>query len=373
MAYPHYLNMVFGIPFSGRSLPPEIMLAFHGISMPMNTNMINMTTKGIAIDLARNQFAEAAVKENAKYLLFWDEDVIVPPQSYRELIYKMNHYPDAAVISGVYCLKAEPAEPLVFVGGNGRGAYWDWKIGEFFECSGVGMGCAVIRVEALKDIPKPWFKTVNDYSKTLDGIPNFESFTEDLWFCDQIAKTKKWKVYCDSSILCAHVDLATGKQYGLPLDSKPRRHLMVPKGKKRILDIGAGKNKYQTNEGTVVTVDCDESVNPDYRCDCRKLPFDKETFDVVHSGHLLEYIEPDELEETLTEWTRVLKRKGELRLTVPNLEYIADQIKSGKQVQFFNGAKAGFTPKSLEAQLKPFYKTCKFSVGNDISVVATKT
>lgn len=328
LGYPKFTNMLFAIPFSGRPLPPEILLSFKSMATPMNFNNVMQVVTGQPIAVAREHFGDMAVQSKCKFIFFWDEDVACPPQTIPELVYKMEHTPDAAVIGGVYCLKRHPSEPLVFQG-NGNGPSWDWKAGEFFECSGVGMGCTLVRTEALKDLKRPWFKTVHDYSKMLDGLNAMESWTEDLWFCQRVTDTHKWKVYCDSSLLCTHYDVNTGEPFNLPPDSKPVQHLAVAKGKKKILDIGSAilpTGHYACKEGIPIKCDFDTfDVQTDYRCDLRKIPFDNEAFDIVFSG-VLETFSTLEIDETLTEWRRVLKTGGELRLVVANMPEILKGI-----------------------------------------------
>ena len=60
-------------------------------------------------------------------------------------------------------------------------SYWDWKIGEFFECSGLGMDCTLIRCSVFEKLTKPYFLTV-DKDLTVDGKNNIEAWTEDLYF-----------------------------------------------------------------------------------------------------------------------------------------------------------------------------------------------
>jgi SAM-dependent methyltransferase len=104
---------------------------------------------------------------------------------------------------------------------------------------------------------------------------------------------------------------------------------MKANGKKKILDIGSGKSPYEAKAGTIVRADPDESCNPDYRCDLRKLPFANGEFDVVFSP-ALELYEPHETEDLLHEWTRVTKEDGELRLVVSKIDWIAGEIVKGK-------------------------------------------
>jgi ubiquinone/menaquinone biosynthesis C-methylase UbiE len=101
-------------------------------------------------------------------------------------------------------------------------------------------------------------------------------------------------------------------------------------GKKKILDIGPGEaGKMKTQEGTVVTVDIRDGLGVDYRCDFRKMPFANEEFDIVHSSQALEHIPRRDVSDTLDEWIRVLKKDGELRLAVPNLEWACKRILAG--------------------------------------------
>jgi len=349
--YPHMNNMLFGMPMTGRPIPPAVMFAFHSMCLPMNFNYSMSQIIGKPIDEARNIFAETAIANDCKYIFTWDEDVACPPQTIPELVYKMEHTPDAAVIGGVYCLKRDPAEPLVFRG-NGNGSYWDWKAGEFFEVSGIGMGCTLIRTEVFKDLKKPWFKTEFNYSRMLDGNGGLESWTEDLWFCERINQTGKWKVYCDASLLCSHYDMTTCKAYSLPPDSKPVQHLQAPRGKLKMLDLGSGMTPYDTKEGFVIHADSNEKAKPDYRCDLRKLPFATGEYDIVFSPALEQF---EETNEVLSEWIRCMKPDGELRLVISDVEWAAKELLAGKlkPAQLYGAKKlSAFTYESLVEILK---------------------
>jgi SAM-dependent methyltransferase len=330
------VTLARAIPFTDRNLPPKLLRAYAAMGAPMNTNVIEMETHAKPIDDARNFFAEQAIAHNCKYLFFWDEDVLVPPHALRELMFIAEHYPKYAVVGGIYVLKADRPEPLVFKG-QGNGPYYDWKVGEVFECTGIGMGCALVRVDVFKDIKKPWFKTLDNYSFALDNIPYGETYTEDLYFCKKVVETDKWKIAAHGQILCPHVDVSSGREYILSPDSKPFREFILPQGKKKILDIGCGTNPYVTQEGKTTTVDIRGEVKPDYRCDFRRLPFATEEFDIVHSSNTLEHVTRKEVEEAIEEWARVVKPDGELRLRVPNLELAAKRILSGNTYDLIPG------------------------------------
>jgi hypothetical protein len=178
-------TLMIAIPTLGRPVPLQWALNFKSMNPPINYNCDFNIVLGKEIGYARNSLAKAALARGCKYLFFLGDDVVAPPHTLRQLIYRMENNPNIDVVGGVYCAKADPPAPLVFVG-NGVGSYWDWKIGEFFECTGLGMDCTLIKTDILKKIPEPWFKTVDEDSFA-DGKPAAEAWTEDLYFCKKVA------------------------------------------------------------------------------------------------------------------------------------------------------------------------------------------
>lgn len=368
------VGLVWGIPHL-ETRPPcmDWAFAFKSLNPPINYNVVFSSVRNQPVDRARNLIVAEALKQNAKYVFFHGDDVIVPPHTLRQLIFRMEQDADVAVVGGVYCSKCEPPSPLVFRG-NGAGCYWDWKIGEYFEVTGLGMDCTLIRCEVFKDLSEPYFKTV-DKDDFLDGVNNAEMWTEDLYFLHQILEFKKkeaarqWKIMCDASIICQHVDVHNGKYYSLPSYSLPTRRFQN-EGKK-IVDLGCGPIRREFEEGIPVRVDLDERWEPDYRCDVRSLPFENGEFDIVFSSHVLEHLPRAQTRSTLAEWVRLVKPDGELRLILPNLEWAAKQVVESNgtykeddpnihhRMNVFYGAQSspydfhqtGFTPASIKHEL----------------------
>ena len=88
--YPHQTTLVWGIPLSGRPLPPRLMFAFHNVLPPMNYNTILLHTLGMPVDAARNYFAEQAVA----YGLSTREELASIAQAWR----RWAGHPDAILI-----------------------------------------------------------------------------------------------------------------------------------------------------------------------------------------------------------------------------------------------------------------------------------
>lgn len=292
-------GIVIAIPTLGRPVNLDWALAFKALSPPINYNIAFSIIHGQEIGVARDAFAKEAISKEAKYLFFLGDDVIVPAHALRQLIYRMENDPTIGVVGGVYVSKTEVPYPLIFKD-NGSGAYWDWKIGEFFECTGLGMDCTLLRVDCLKQVSEPRFKTV-DSDKYLDAINSAESWTEDLFFCKKVLEETNYKIYVDTSIMCEHFDIYSGKRYNLPKGSLPFRQKLVHKDK-RCLMLGP---LIELSDDSYEVVRCTDYEDPkaDYRLSFDNLPFETNEFDWVIVTKPLDKL------PNLTEWKRVSKGK----------------------------------------------------------------
>lgn len=367
-----FKGVCIGIPRAGRAVPMEWAFSYKQMDTPINYHGININTENMKVDEARNFIALEARKHNCRYLFFLGDDTVPPPHVLRRFVFMMENKPEIKVIGGIYCTKSDPAFPLVFRG-NGLGTYWDWKAGELFWVTGLGMDCTMIRMSVFDEIAEPWFLTIKA-DGSIDNVNAVEAWTEDLYFCKKITDKydcpldctenheHKHSIYADGSILCDHWDVQNMKKYSLPMNSKPAtRYFNV--GDKKILDLGCGTRQEVFPDGIATRVDQREEVNPDYRCDLRMLPFETETWDVVYSSHVLEHFSRREILPVLDEWLRVLRVGGELRLVVPDVEWAAQTILDGKPNQStwdvlygqgdigdydFNYHRCGFTLQTLQ-------------------------
>lgn len=330
-------GLLIGIPTLGRPLSLDWAMAFKALTPPINYNSNHMIIRGKEVGAAREEMAEYALREGFKYIFFLGDDVIVPNPTLRQLIFRAEQDSSLGVVGGVYCVKTDPTAPLVFRG-NGEGSYWDWKVGEFFEVTGLGMDCTLIKTEVLSKMSKPWFKTV-DTDQFKDAKNSANMWTEDLFFLNKMLAETHYKCWCDSSILCLHEDIYGGKKYSLPSDSLPMRRMAAPENLKRAIDIGCGpvNRKHEFPEHTLVRVDIREEVEPDYRCDVTDLPFDNNFFDLIFSSHVLEHFAKDKYENVLKEWLRVLKVDGDILFCLPNVKWAIENFdKIGQEVHVSN-------------------------------------
>lgn len=351
-------GVLVGIPTLGRPVSLDWASAYKSLHPPINYNMTVMQIKGLPVAEARNAIAKEAIRIEARYIFFLGDDVIVPGHTLRQFIHHMENHPEIGVIGGVYCSKSSPSAPLVFRG-NGRGSYYDWKIGEFFEVTGLGMDCTIIRTSILKEVSEPWFQTV-DKDDFDQGINKANQSTEDLFFLGKVSAETKYQIYCDGSIICDHIDVFSGKKFNLEPGTLPCRKAGIEPDGRSGIDIGAGPIKREVEGIKLLRVDAREDTNPDYRCDVRNLPFGSGSFDLVFSSHVLEHFGRHEWKDVLTEWLRLVKPTGKAIIVVPNIAWAAHRmavdriidtdvlnVLYGSQSYPLDFHKTGFTPEIL--------------------------
>lgn len=95
------------------------------------------------------------------------------------------------------------------------------------------------------------------------------------------------------------------------------------------LELGSGVNP---DPGFDLHLDIDLSVNPAVVADAKSLPFADNSLDALKAVDVLEHISYRDTVETLNEWSRVLKRRGELYIQVPEARVAIDRFINGQLV-----------------------------------------
>jgi len=230
MDYLNNVGLVLGLPFGAyqngngklqtRPIQPEWALSLIAMSYPINCNVTIMAIKNEPIDIARNKIVEQAKEVKARYLFFVDSDTAPPFYAARKLITDLESSADETIMvaAGIYCAKAEPTEPIVYLE-NGSGAHWKWKAGETFPCKGIGTGCMMIKMELFDHLEPPYFKIVdeNDLNE-LKGKVSIKG-TDDIYFCQKVTEAG-YKILADGAVLPIHWS-NDGMGYQLPMDSYP--------------------------------------------------------------------------------------------------------------------------------------------------------
>jgi hypothetical protein len=242
------------VPSSGRNVCIEWAMALASLSFPVGMNHFWYISKaapgsGHTRDKQREELAEVAIKVNAEFMMWIDDDTVPPASAVQELYYVLAQHPKAAICGGIYCTKDVPPMPIVFME-LGAGPYWEWTIGDVFKCKGLGTGCMMVRTSVMKDIPKPWFKDTSEAklgdTEMRNGIEVKivgRSGTDDVFFAKKVSDAG-YEIWAHGGVLPVHVDYATGNTYKLPKNSYPvvtyqekldEVNANLPEGQKKIL------------------------------------------------------------------------------------------------------------------------------------------
>ncbi len=215
------------IPFT-RNPSPDWAFSMAAITVPMNATLERVMTRNMQREAARESMVDKALERKSRFVLFLDDDVTVPANIIRALLFQFGNLDeDVAVIGGIYCTKTSPSHPLVFKT-LGDGPFYKWKLGEVFECDMVATGMMMIRADVFRQIPKPWFKDLEgvDDAKKYGIVPedykgHYFAITDDGFFCSKV-KDAGYRVMAHGGVLGMHWD-DKGTAYVLPADSYPVR------------------------------------------------------------------------------------------------------------------------------------------------------
>jgi len=134
-----------------------------------------------------------------KYVLTVEEDNLPPPDGLLKLYENINDYD---CLAGLYWTKGAEGQPMIY--GNPDEKPMDFrpqppKPDSIQHCNGLGMGFNLWKISSfrgkLKEMPKPYFRTVQEVGK---------GFTQDLFFFNEAAKYG-FKCACDTRVKVGHL------------------------------------------------------------------------------------------------------------------------------------------------------------------------
>lgn len=182
-AYASHLNAAFRM---GKDCPEDEFFLFNGYR--------------VSIDRFRNQAAKMAMQLECDYLWFVDDDVLIPPNTY-----KMLKDRNVDVVTPVTFIRTYPFKAMFFktlLSSTGEIAgltfYDDYEEvqceNNLLPVAAIGFSCCLLRVELFKKIPPAWFVTSTHQ-------------TEDVYFCIKARQTLE-----NDISICVDRSFAVGHQ-----------------------------------------------------------------------------------------------------------------------------------------------------------------
>jgi hypothetical protein len=147
------------------------------------------TPRRMSIDKMRNTTAKFAIENDLEYVMFIDDDVLIPYDVLQTLLDD-----DKDIIAGWTIIRGHPYKNMFFTYGPNEDGHRnliatpDGKFDEnaVIDVDAVGFSCVLIKTELIKKVPPPYFVT---------GTYN----TEDVYFC---VKARHYVPECTISVDC---------------------------------------------------------------------------------------------------------------------------------------------------------------------------
>lgn len=143
----------------------------------------------MSIDRMRNQAGKIALENELDYILFHDDDVLVPMDGLRKLLAC-----DADIAGGKAVIRGYPFDWMVFEKvGEGLRTYKELSTEGVIDVAALGFCYTLIKTSVLKDMRAPYFVTG----------PNF---TEDIYFCMKAKEANpETTIKVDCSVDLGHI------------------------------------------------------------------------------------------------------------------------------------------------------------------------
>ena len=156
-------------------------------------------SRGGYIDSQRNSAVDALLRDKeATHIFFVDSDMVIPKDALARLFKQ-----EKDIVSGLYFHRNPPHKPHLYrIVGELLEAIDDYGSG-LVECDAVGAGCLLIK--------RGVFESLTGKVNVAEGVSQFFVTTptvgEDIFFCE-LAKENGFKVHCDTSVKCGHIELS---------------------------------------------------------------------------------------------------------------------------------------------------------------------
>lgn len=153
---------------------------------------------GLDAELAekRNQIVRTFLKGKSDFLMFCDDDMVLPPDTAK----KLASY-NVPVVAPLCTMRMPPFPPVIY---NrhviGIEAVWEYPKDKPFTVDVVGTGVLMIRRDVLEQMDEPWFAW-GDFQ--IKG----NRMGEDIYFSDKVRFELGLPIWVDPSIRVGHVGI----------------------------------------------------------------------------------------------------------------------------------------------------------------------
>ena len=193
-------------------IPSKIVQSWMNLASAMNQKFLRIFIEKMEVGEAYNTGVQTILDHpdlrDWKYLLTLEEDNAPPPDGLLKLYESIQQF-DA--VGGLYWTKGDLGQPMI---------YGDVRVmpknfipqlpvpDALQECCGLGMGFTLFKIEMFKKVPKPWFRTLQEF------VPGqgMRAATQDLYFFQEAAKYG-YRFASDNRVRVGHWDQSTSTMW----------------------------------------------------------------------------------------------------------------------------------------------------------------
>lgn len=188
-------------------IPAKVVQSWMSLIRPMNQKVIGpLFAIGMEVGAAYEAMFEMVLNNPEfskwKYICTIEEDNVPPPDGLLKLYENMDRFD---VIGGLYWTKGELGQPMIYGDPGVMPKNFIPQVprpNQIQPANGLGMGFNLFKIDMLKKIPRPWFKTLQEY----DRQSGSRVYTQDLYFYEKAAK-EGFRFACDTRVLVGHYDI----------------------------------------------------------------------------------------------------------------------------------------------------------------------
>jgi GT2 family glycosyltransferase len=203
------LRVILGIATAGSPTKP-FLDSLAAMRLPQNVQTLERSIAvGNFIPAQRELIARDAIDGTYDYLFFLDDDIVFPPNTLASLIETMEGDPATAVVGGLYYSR-DSIRPMAVSDWNpndtSSAAIPAFSTASTDPVDGIGFGCALLRVSALRGLTAPYFP-VHIYIER--ATRRVRLCDEDYRYCARI-RAAGHRIRLDARIRCTHFDRESG-------------------------------------------------------------------------------------------------------------------------------------------------------------------
>ncbi len=203
------MKLLIGVPTGGSPARP-FLDALAALRLPASVGEADrLVWSGNFVPAQREMIVRDALDRGFDLLAMIDDDIVAPADALELLVAALEAQPSAAIAGALYYSR-DSARPMAVArwnsGDTTSAAIPAFTAGAVSEVDGVGFGCVVLRVSALRALTRPYFAAHLYVDPAARVVRQCD---EDYLLCERL-RASGARVLLHAGVRAAHYDRASG-------------------------------------------------------------------------------------------------------------------------------------------------------------------